>query len=81
MAQVFPPSVGEMLYLDLRSSSAYVKEAEKLDSKISVEEAVRKKLKLRAWADSLGEYLYILSKRGLILRDRTYVINETADDL
>ena len=74
-----------MLYLDLRSSSGYLKEAEKLDSKISLhillKEAMRKKLRLRVWADSLGEYLYILSKKGLILRHRTYVINQTADDL
>ena len=64
--------------LDLTASSGYVKEAEKLernDSKINMhillKEAVTKKLRLRVWTCSLGEYLYILSKNGLTLRHRT----------
>ena len=76
------------MYLDLRASSGYVKEAEKLernDSKINLhitlKEAATKKLRLRVWAYSLGEYLYILSKNGLTLRHRTYAINQTDDDL
>ena len=76
------------VYLDLRSSSGYVKEAEKLernDSKIflhlMLKEAATRKLRLRVWAHSLGRYLYILSKNGFILRHRTYAINETDDDL
>ena len=76
------------VYLDLRSSSGYVKEAEKLernDSKIflhlMLKEAATRKLRLRVWAHSLGQYLYILSKNGFILRHRTYAINETDDDL
>ena len=78
----------ERMYLDLRASSGYVKEAEKLernDSKINLyitlKEAATKKLRLRVWAYSLGEYLYILSKNGLTLRHRTYAINQTDDDL
>ena len=78
----------EIMYLDLRASSGYVKEAEKLernDSKINLhvmlKEAATKKLRLPVWAYSLGEYLYILSKNGLTLRHRTYAINQTDDDL
>ena len=65
----------ERVYLDLRASSGYVKEAEKLErnnSKISLhlllKETATRKLRLRVWAHSLGEYLYILNKKGLTLR-------------
>ena len=78
----------ERIYLDLRDSSGYVKEAEKLEknnSKISLhillKEAANKKSRLQVWAYSFGEYLYILSKNGLTLRHRTYAINQTDDDL
>ena len=52
----------ERVYLDLRATSGYVKEAEKLernDSKISfhimLKKAAAKKFRLRIWAYSLGE--------------------------
>ena len=77
----------ERLYLDLKASSGYVKEAERLernDSKISLhillKKAATKKLILRVWSRSLGEYLYILSKSGLTFRHGTYVINQTDGD-
>ena len=63
----------ERLYLDLRASPGYVKEVEKLemkDSKINLhillKEAETKKLRLKVWVHSLGKYLYILSKNGLL---------------
>ena len=78
----------ERIYLDLRATSGYVKETEKLeqnDSKITfhvlLKQAATKKLSLRIWAHSLGEYLYILTKNGLTLRHRTYTINQTDDGL
>ena len=43
--------------------------------------AATKKLRLRVWAHSLEEYLYILTKNGLTLRHRTYAINQTDQDL
>ena len=61
----------ERVYLDLRASSCYVKEAEKLernDSKISLHLLLK-------------EVLYILNENGLTLRHRTYTINQTDDDL
>ena len=76
------------IYLDLIASSGYVKEAEKLEqnnSKITLhillKEAAKKKLRLRFWAHSLGEQLYILTKNGLTLRHKTYAINQTGKDL
>ena len=64
----------ERIYLDLRTSSVYTNEVEKLernDSKINLhvllEPAATKKLRLRVWAHSIGEYLYILARSGLTL--------------
>ena len=65
----------ERLYLDLRAISGYVKEAEKpeqnnskINLQVMLKNAATKKLRLRVWAHSLGEYLYILTKNGLTLR-------------
>ena len=64
----------ERIYLDLRTSSGYTNEAEKLernDSKINLhillKSAATKKLRLRVWAHSIGEYLYILARSELTL--------------
>ena len=77
----------DRMYLDLRATSGYVKEAEKLErnhSKISLQiqlkAAATKKLRVRIWAYSLSEYLNILTKSGLTLRHRTYAINQSDDD-
>ena len=77
----------EKIYLDLRASSGYVKEAEKLewnDSKINLEinlkDAAEFTLKVRVWAYSLSEYLYVLTRSGLTLKHRTYTINQTNED-
>ena len=76
------------MYLDHIARSGYVKEVEKIeqnDSKINIDimlkEAPTKKLRLRVWAYSFGEYLYILSKNELTLTHRTYTINQTDDYL
>ena len=70
----FSDKSDERIYLDLRASSGYVREAEKLernDSKVNLQmtlkEAAAFNLRVRIWAYSLSEYLYVLSKRGLIL--------------
>ena len=61
----------------------YTNEAERLernDSKISVSIQLKatatKKLRLRVWAYSIGEYWYILSKSGLTQRHRPYVLEQ-----
>ena len=73
----------ERMCLDLRATSGYVKEAEKLernDSKINLQITLKKvaqfNLRVRIWAYSLSEYLYVLSKSGLTLKHRTYAINQ-----
>ena len=77
----------EKVYLDLRATSGYVKKAEKLernDSKINLQITLKKaaefNLRVRIWAYSLSEYLYVFSKSGLTLKHRTYAINQSDED-
>ena len=77
----------ERVYLDLRASSEYIREAEKLernDSKINLQitlkNAARYKLRVRIWAYPFSKYLYVLSKSGLTLKHRTYAINQSDED-
>ena len=77
----------ERIYRDLRASSGYVKEAEKLernDSKINLQITLKDtadfNLRVRIWANSLSEYLYELSKSGLTLKHRTYTISGSDED-
>ena len=65
----FETKSDERIYLDLRASSKYTNEAEKLeknDSEITLsillKPAATRKLRLIVWAYSVGEYLYILSR-------------------
>ena len=60
----------ERVYLDLRASSGYVKEAEKLernDSKINLQITLKDvadfSLRVRIWAYSLSEYLCLIKKQ------------------
>ena len=71
----------------MRASSGYINDAEKLernDSKIglniTLKNAATKKLRLRIWAHSIGEYLCVLSRSGLTLRHKTYSISQQEDD-
>ena len=75
------------MYLDLRVSSGYVKEAEKLernDSKLNLQLVLRSaatyKLRVRIWEYPLSEYLYVLSKSGLTLKHRTSAKNQINKD-
>ena len=77
----------EKVYLDLRATSGYVREAEKLerhDPKITLQITFKKaatfKLRVRIWTYSLSEYLYVFSKSGLTLKHRTYAINQSDED-
>ena len=87
MKTYFSAKSDEKIYLDLRASSGYVKEAEKLernDSKINLQITLKDvayfSLRVRIWAYSLSEYLYVLSKSGLALKHRTYTINQSDKD-
>ena len=71
----------ERVYLDLRASAGHISEAKRLernDSKINLfiklKNWATKKLRLRVWAYSLGEYLYVLSRQRLTLKHKTYSI-------
>ena len=45
-----------------------------------LKKAATKKFRLKIWAYSLGEYLYILTKIGLTLKHRTDNINQSDND-
>ena len=82
----FAATNDDRVYLDLRASSSYVKEAEKIgrdDSKINLQITLKTaaiyKLRLRIWAYSL-EYLCVLSKSGLTLKHRAYATNQSDED-
>ena len=77
----------DRVYLGLRASSGYVKDAQKLkrnDSKINLQitskTATRYKLRVRISAYSLSVYLYVLSKSELTLKHRTCAINQSDED-
>ena len=85
--EYFSLKSNEKVYLDLRATSGYVKEAEKLernDSKINLQITLKKaakfKLRVRIWAYYLSEFLYVISKSGLTLKHRTYAINQSDED-
>ena len=74
----------ERVYLDLTASSGYIRETEELernDSKINLEltlkEAAKYNLRVRVWAYSLSEYLYVLSKSGLTLNTEKIKVTMT----
>ena len=46
---------------------------------ITLKQAGKYILRVRIWAYSLSEYLYVLSKSGLTLKRRTYAINQSDD--
>ena len=83
----FSVTNNDRISLDLRATSGYVKEAEKLERNnseiilyIMLKTIATKKLTVRIQAYQLAEYSYILTKSGLTLRHRTYVINQSDDD-
>ena len=72
----------ETIYLDLRASYGYKKEMEKLERndsklnlKIQLKNLVTKKLRVRIWGNSMGEYIYILAKDGLMLQTQNVFYN------
>ena len=57
-----------------------VREAEKLKRNYSRVILTDFNLRVRIWAYSLSEYLYVLSKTRLTLKHRTYTINQSDED-
>ena len=54
--------------------------AEKLERNDSTVILTDFNLRVRIWAYSLSEYLYVLSKTRLTLKHRTYTINQSDED-
>ena len=76
------------IYVDLRNSMGYTNETEKPlrnDSKITLnielKNALAKKMRLRLWGYSNGEYLYMLNDGNLILKYKTCTIKSQDDKL
>ena len=61
-----------------------MKKLERNDSKINLSIQLKtvttKKIRLRIWAYSLGEYLYVLSRQGITLHHKTYSIVQEDDE-
>ena len=57
-----------------------VRDAEKLERNDSTVILTDFNLRVRIWAYSLSEYLYVLSKTRLTLKHRTYTINQSDED-
>ena len=53
---------------------------QKINFHILLKSAATKKLRVRIWAYSLSEYLYVFTKSGLTLKHRTYAVNQSDDD-
>ena len=47
---------------------------------ITLKKAAQFNMRVRIWAYSLSEYLYVLSKSGLTLKHRTYAIYQSDED-
>ena len=68
--ECFSSKSNEKIYLDLRATSGYVREAKnlerndcKINLQITLKEAAKFNLRVIIWAYSLSEYLYVLSKK------------------
>ena len=68
----------ERIYLDLRASTGYTTEIEKLERNLS---KINLSIQLKAPATKkISEYLYALSRQGLTLHHKTYGIVQEDDD-
>ena len=84
----FGTGFNEKIYIDLRDSLGYTDEIEKPsrnDSKLNVTIELRsplsKKMRLRVWGYTNGEYLYMLTDGSLTLKRKTYTIKSLDDAL
>ena len=71
----------EKIYIDLRDSLGYtdeIKKPSRHDSKLNVTIELRnpltKKMRLRVWEYTNGEYLYMLTEGSLTLKYKTYTV-------
>ena len=78
----FSTTFDERLYLDLRRAKGYTGELKTKIKGITLNmmlKNVTKKVKLKVWGYSQGEYLYVLSAQGLTMRYKTYTVTKEND--
>ena len=87
-ADYFSDDSDERLYVDLRQSRGYTNELEKPtrnDSKMTItietKNSLAKKLRLRIWRYTHGEYICMLHDGSLTLKYKTYTIKSQYENL
>ena len=78
----------ERIYVDLRQTKGYTKELEKAkrnESKmritIETRQSLSKKMRLRVWGYTNGEYIYLLNDGSLTLKYKTYTLKSQYEEL
>ena len=73
----------ERVYIGLRDSLRYTNEMERPKLKLTIETKIylTKKMRLRIWSFTNGEYLYMLHDGTLMLKYKTYTIKSLDDAL
>lgn len=75
----FKNSTDERLHINLRDSKGYTGELERLRRNninlnlyVTLKSAATKKMKLRVFEFAMGEYIYMLTEKGLTMKQKTY---------
>ena len=86
--EYFSDKFDERLYVDLRPSHGYTDELEKSirnDSKMTVtiktKKSLAKKMRLRVWGYTNGEYIYLQHDGSLTLKYKTYTLRSQYEEL
>ena len=86
--EYFSNKFDERLYVDLRPSHGYTDELEKParnDSKMTItietKTSLAKKMRLRVWGYTNGEYIYLQRHRSLTLKYKTYTLRSQYEEL
>ena len=68
------------LFRICKKAEKFERNNSKINLQITLKKAAKFNFRVRIWAYSLSEYLYVLSKSGLTLKHRTYAINQSDAD-
>ena len=86
--EYFRDKFDERLYVDLRPSHDYTDKLEKPtrnDSKMTITIEAKtplvKKMRLRAWGHTSGEYIYLQHNGSLTLKYKTYTLRSQYEEL
>ena len=87
-SEYFSDKFDERLYVDLRPSHAYTDELEKSiknESKMTImietKRPLVKKMRLRVWGYTSGEYIYLQHDGSLTLKYKTYKLRSQYEEL